>query len=253
MDTQCTEQQMTEIFEKLSSLENLYELVNSTFQFHVTTVWGITLGVFAIIGAALFFIAKSMIESGTKKGLTKIDNRIRELDTKSRELQSSINSRIVGFTETSNQRQTEYERGLEERMTEHEKTVSQQISALEEKLNTLIEKFDNQTLGSFRLPLVKDCEYVESAEYWKNSAREVTISFCIKRADNGAFPFGRNIIGIMPEGFRPILYTATTLGYSMDEAATSACKISVNNRGEIIVWVSSQADTLGGTIAYLAE
>jgi hypothetical protein len=253
MDIQDTAQQMTEIFEKLSSLENLYELVNSTFQFHVTIIWSVTIGIFAIIGAALHFIAKSMVEEGIQRGLDTVDKNINELDIKNTEHQTNINLHMDEFIKSHNQRQTEYERGLEERMTEHEKTVSQQISALEEKLNTLIEKFDNQTLGSFRLPLVKDYEYVESAEFWKNSAREVTISFCIKRADNEAFPFGRNIIGIMPEGFRPILYTATTLGYSMDEAATSACKISVNNRGEIIVWVSSQADTLSGTITYLSE
>lgn len=55
--------------ERLDSLEGLYQQINQQVLHREVIFWTVFFGVIAVIGAALFFIAKNMIERGIERGI----------------------------------------------------------------------------------------------------------------------------------------------------------------------------------------
>ena len=68
--------QLIELTEQVNSLERLYEMILSYVQDNFLLFWTIIIGVFSIIGIALYFLAKSMVQVGVKKGLDSLKNEI---------------------------------------------------------------------------------------------------------------------------------------------------------------------------------
>lgn len=66
------EKEIAQLMEKISSLEKLYEQVNNQVLYNQTLFWSIILGVIGIIGIALFFIAKNMIQIRIQHGIDEI-------------------------------------------------------------------------------------------------------------------------------------------------------------------------------------
>ena len=88
--------------------------------------------------------------------------------------------------------------------------------------NSKLELFAN-TPSRISLELTEQFERIdETADYWKNSFGEVTITFHAMLKYGAKIPIGRHIVGNMPVGYRPISYVATTLGYSTGNNAHNA-------------------------------
>ena len=57
----------SELLLRIDNLEKLYELVDAHVLHNFTLFWSIILGILAIIGVALYFIAQNIIEAGLRK------------------------------------------------------------------------------------------------------------------------------------------------------------------------------------------
>lgn len=63
---------LSELNQQISSLENSYEHIYQQTLHNETVFWTVALGVFTAIGLALYFIAKSIVQSGVEKGISSI-------------------------------------------------------------------------------------------------------------------------------------------------------------------------------------
>lgn len=63
------EKEITQLIEKINSLEKLYEQTTQQLSDSQDLFWTIILGVFAVIGIALYFIARSLVKEGIEKGI----------------------------------------------------------------------------------------------------------------------------------------------------------------------------------------
>lgn len=75
----------SELLLRLDNLEKLYELVDTHVLHNFILFWTIIIGVFAIIGVALYFIAQRVAESGVRKQAdiaeAKLDAKVKEQDS----------------------------------------------------------------------------------------------------------------------------------------------------------------------------
>ena len=76
------EQIYSEFMIRIESLEKLYDQLNSYVLSSFDLFWGIILGVFGVIGIALYFIAKSVIKKGVEKQTTQYNKKYSDLDEK---------------------------------------------------------------------------------------------------------------------------------------------------------------------------
>ena len=85
------EKQFSELSDRIDTLQALYEQINNFVIQHFVLFWAIIVGVFAIIGVALYFIAKSVAQKGVDKAIYDFNMRINKLETQ-----------INGISENSN-------------------------------------------------------------------------------------------------------------------------------------------------------
>lgn len=84
-------EQILELTNKVEALNDKINLIDGTVQFNLTLHWSIIIGVITIAGVALYFISKSIIQTGIDKGINKIlDNNKLKLDKNNPEIIGSL-------------------------------------------------------------------------------------------------------------------------------------------------------------------
>lgn len=87
------EKQFSELSDRIDTLQALYEQINNFVIQHFVLFWAIIVGVFAIIGVALYFIAKSVAQKGVDKAIKDFSMRIEQLERKTSDLSIAISQK----------------------------------------------------------------------------------------------------------------------------------------------------------------
>ena len=85
------EKQFSELSDRIDTLQALYEQINNFVIQHFVLFWAIIVGVFAIIGVALYFIAKSVAQKGVDKAIYDFSMRINKLEKQINEISENFN------------------------------------------------------------------------------------------------------------------------------------------------------------------
>lgn len=174
------EQLYSEFMIRMESLEKLYDQLNSYVLCSFDLFWGIILGVFGVIGIALYFIAKSVVKRGVEKQATQYNKKYSDLDEKIEWKLAQIDKKHID---------------LENRIDQI-RSVSLRYHPSE--FNLLLEA-EFCPVPNF------------NCTYSKNADDLVSISFSIQQADNRLLERGTIYFACLPEGFRPIRNIAHTI------------------------------------------
>lgn len=80
------EQVYSELVLRISSLTDLYQQVESHVSDTFSWFWTVMFGVFAVIGTALFFIARELTKSGVDKEASKLEDKFSKLQNQVEEI-----------------------------------------------------------------------------------------------------------------------------------------------------------------------
>lgn len=84
------EKQFSKLSDRIDTLQALYEQINNFVIQHFILFWAIIVGVFAIVGVALYFIAKSVAQKGVDKSIRDFNRRIEQFERKTSDLSKEL-------------------------------------------------------------------------------------------------------------------------------------------------------------------
>lgn len=156
-------QQITVLTERLNALETLYKQVNNFTVNHFILFWAIIVGVLAIIGVALYFVAKSIAESGVERNIKETNEKIFKLETSLMDKAEKISALSIRLQESRFSVPQEYDLPL--------------------------------STGFFALPDHKCC--------FSKSQNGLVLAQLAAGCDSHDFPRGVVHVACLPYGFRP--------------------------------------------------
>jgi len=206
----------TQIAEQISSLEKLFNQLNSQLQFNIQLFWAILIGVLAVGATAIGFIMKSAVQNAVTKG---VDLAKKELD-----IYAELNQKIL---ETNNM------------LTAYQGNIASEINRVN---SSLIQKVDKNCFDWYNLPLVGNytgiirCTAIEKL---------ILVSGEVKTSPHSqnSSGMGSNRMAILPVGFRPPAKVITIT--SDPDSVTDLAHVSILPNGDILGQnISLKGDTL---------
>ena len=104
----------------------------------------------------------------------------------------------------------------------------------------------------FLLPLSDDWQISSAAYYWKNQFGLVTVSIELNKGttDEDIISPGFHNLAVLPEGFRPIGYTAHTAAVIKGVSTINSCYAWIYPDGRMVTQLFNTGNEVIGSISY---